>query len=146
MDPSQLFAKKKELEEQIQKKQSQAQIPLSESVDELSLYDQHPADIASELSEREKDAGLLELLEFELEKVNDAISHYEEGKFGICEKCGQPIEEQRLQRLKNTTFCAHCAQLVQHDHPELKGGNLAASSMGDMGESFQVAGYEMYEE
>ncbi|MDD3888995.1 MAG: yteA family sporulation protein, partial [Syntrophomonadaceae bacterium] len=77
-----LLARKDEIEQLIKKKQDNLMIPLAETTDELSMYDQHPADIASELYEREKDNGLLELLEFELEKVNDAVDKLNNGTYG----------------------------------------------------------------
>lgn len=122
-------------------------IPQQESTDELSLYDQHPADTASDLYEREKDAGLLEMLEFELEKLNDAINRYNSGCYGICENCGRPIEEGRLKRMVNTTLCAQCAvkrgdKFTRPYEEDI----LSAGSMADKGETIQVAGYEMYEE
>lgn len=142
-----LLAKKEEIENIIEKKREQFMIPQSESTDELSLYDQHPADAASDLYEREKDAGLLEMLEFELEKINDAINRYNSGKYGICESCGKEIEEKRLKRLVNTTICAECAsksgdKFTRHYEEDI----LSAGSMADKGETIEVAGYEMYEE
>jgi RNA polymerase-binding transcription factor DksA len=140
------LAKKKELEEVIQKKRDMMMIPITESIDELSMYDQHPGDIGSEVYEREKDAGLLELYELELEKLNDALDKYQRGQYGICDICGKPIEEERLKRLVNTTLCAECArynvrETVRTDEYDI----LNAGEMADEGETFQVAGYEYFE-
>ena len=140
-----LMAKKQELEELINSKRETFSIPLMEASDELSFYDQHPADVASDLWEREKDAGILELLELELEKVDQALARHDSGQYGICELCGQAIEAQRLDTLVNTTRCAKCARSVEENaqvSPEI----IADHSMADRGESFQVAGYEFYEE
>lgn len=142
----QLLAKKKELEEVIQKKRDMMMIPITESIDELSMYDQHPGDIGSEVYEREKDAGLLELYELELEKLNDALDKYQRGQYGICDICGKPIEAERLKRLVNTTLCAECArynvrETVRTDEYDI----LTAGEMSDEGETFQVAGYEYFE-
>jgi DnaK suppressor protein len=148
MDYGQMLkAKKRELEEVIQKKRDLMMTPITETVDELSMYDQHPGDIGSEVYEREKDAGLLEMYELEMEKLNDAIDNYKKGKYGICEVCGRPIEEARLSRLVNTTLCAECArdQVNENKHPsqyEL----INAGQMSDEGETFQVAGYDYFED
>ncbi|WP_207642053.1 TraR/DksA C4-type zinc finger protein [Syntrophomonas zehnderi] len=98
-----------QLEQLIQNKQEIIMIPLSEWTDELSSYDQHSADNATDLYEREKNIGILELLELELEKVNDALNRYDLGQRAICSICGQPIEPQRLKRLVSTTVCSQCA-------------------------------------
>ncbi|MGI6413816.1 MAG: TraR/DksA C4-type zinc finger protein [Syntrophomonadaceae bacterium] len=142
-----LMAKKEQIEQVIKAKQEDLAVPLTESVNELALYDQHPADIGTELYEREKDSGLLELLELEMEKVNDAINQYNLGRYGICERCSQPIEEARLERLVNTTLCSSCARHAQDKFTRpAEEGVLNPGDMSDRGEAFQVAGYEFYEE
>lgn len=142
-----LLMKKQELEQVIQNKQQELMIPMSEAYDELSLYDQHPADTASELYEREKNTGLLELLQIELEKTDEALAKYNQGQYGICEVCGQKIEEARLQRLVNTTLCSQCAH---YSRPETvrpaEEDLISPGDMSDRGEAFQVGGYELYEE
>lgn len=141
-----LLAQKNELEEIIQKKRDMMMIPVTESIDELSMYDQHPADVGSEMYEREKDAGLLELYELELEKLNDALDKYQKGQYGICQICGQPIEEERLTRLVNTTLCAECARYnVRETVRTSEYDILNAGEMSDEGETFQVAGYDYLE-
>ena len=49
------------------------------SVGELSAYDNHPADMGTELYEREKDFALEEHTDSELNKVNEALQAMEEG-------------------------------------------------------------------
>lgn len=138
-----LLAKKEELEELIKQKRENFRIPLAEATDELSMYDQHPADIASEVYEREKDAGFLELLELELEKLNDAMSRYHSGKYGICENCGHEIEKERLERLINTTLCVNCAREYEKRHPKkYEVQPVLPGTTSDLGEGLEIAGYE----
>lgn len=142
-----LNARKAEIEEALTRSREYLQKPIAESTDELSMYDQHPGDSASEMYEREKTMGMAEMLEIELEKTNDAIEQYRNGKYGRCENCGQPIEPGRLDRLVNTTLCAHCAQNVKPETVRpAEEGITSAGLMSDYGEAFQIAGYELYEE
>jgi DnaK suppressor protein len=144
---NQLLSKKRQLQQTIQQKKDSLMIPLSESVDDLSMYDQHPADIGSEVYEREKDAGLLELMELELQKVNDALKRFEEGTYGICENCGNPIEAKRLDRVINTTLCSQCARQAQDDFRRPAEEDITLSgAMADRGEAFEIAGYDFYDE
>jgi len=69
----------------------------SESIGELSDNDQHPADIASETFEREKDLSILESLEYELRELEAAVRRVDDGAYGTCEACGGPIPEERLE-------------------------------------------------
>ena len=147
MDPyNRLLARKQELEQMTGTLQERLMTPLAETTDELSLYDQHPADIGSEVFEREKDRGILELMQLELEKVHDALNKYEQGRYGVCEVCGQAIEPARLDRMVNTTLCAGCARQRQGSFRRpAEEEVLIAGDMSDRGETFQVAGYEYFE-
>ncbi|NLB87830.1 MAG: hypothetical protein GX790_01185 [Syntrophomonadaceae bacterium] len=141
-----LLARKREIEEIIAEKHKSLMTPITETTDELSMYDQHPADIGSEVFEREKDMGLLEILEIEKEKVDDALERYEQGLYGICESCGQNIEPARLERIVNTTLCSQCARKTQDKYIRpAEEDTLSIASMNDTGEAFQVAGFEFYE-
>jgi RNA polymerase-binding transcription factor DksA len=65
--------------------------------EELSNYDQHPADSASDTFEREKDLGILDDLEAELAEIEAAIERIENGTYGIDEVTGAPIDPERLE-------------------------------------------------
>ena len=54
---------------------------------ELSAYDQHPADYGSQMFEREKDIGLFQSLENQLNLVDQALAKIEQGNYGTCEQC-----------------------------------------------------------
>lgn len=136
-----LLSRKQDVEQQIVRRRENLQLPLAEYGDELSVYDQHPGDLASDTFEREKEVGLLEMLEFELEKVNDALVHYQNGSYGVCEQCGQQIEPARLQRVVNTTLCAACARSQSGNYSRpAEEGVIAPGIMFDTG--FDVAGYD----
>ncbi len=66
---------------------------------ELTHYDQHPADQASETFEREKDLSILERLEDELAEIEAALQRIDDGTYGIDEVTGEPIDPERLEAL-----------------------------------------------
>ncbi|MBP1968620.1 YteA family regulatory protein [Virgibacillus natechei] len=76
-----------------------------ESVGELSNYDNHPADMGTELYEREKDIALNEHAEMELEDINAALHAIEDGTYGICSKCGEDIPLERLEAVPTADRC-----------------------------------------
>jgi RNA polymerase-binding transcription factor DksA len=76
-----------------------------ESSAELSTLDQHQADVATELFDRERDLSILETVEAELADVEHALRRLDEGSYGTCEACGKPIGEERLEALPATRFC-----------------------------------------
>lgn len=78
---------------------------LRDSVDELSTVDNHPADLGTELYEREKDMALKVHDEDELAKVNAALEKMDNGTYGVCEVCHEDIPYERLEALPFTAFC-----------------------------------------
>lgn len=78
---------------------------LRDSVDELSTIDNHPADLATELFEREKDMALKAHNDDELAKVDAALEAMENGTYGVCITCGTEIPYERLEALPYTLFC-----------------------------------------
>jgi RNA polymerase-binding transcription factor DksA len=78
-----------------------------ESLQELSSLDQHQADIGTETFEREKGLSILEQVEAELADVEHALRRLDEGTYGTCEACGNPIGEERLEAMPATRFCVN---------------------------------------
>jgi YteA family regulatory protein len=78
---------------------------LRQNTGELSTYDNHPADVATELYERSKDIALTENAEHHLEQVNAALDKMEIGDYGTCKACGKPISFERLQAIPTTEYC-----------------------------------------
>ena len=76
-----------------------------ESLAELSSVDQHQADVGTETFNRERDLSILERVEAELADVEHAMRRLDDGTFGLCEACGRPIGEERLEALPATRFC-----------------------------------------
>gem|GEM_PF-912686 len=71
--------------------------PENEEVGELAAYDQHPADLASETFEREKDLSILEGLESTLAEIEAALHRIDEGTWGTDEETGESIDPARLE-------------------------------------------------
>lgn len=43
-------------------------------------------------------------------KIEDALRRIDEGAFGICDECGEPISEARLRARPVTTLCIACKE------------------------------------
>lgn len=82
-----------------------------ESTSTLSHLHQHPADLASDTFEREKDFSILEQVEAELADVERALARLDDGTYGTCQACGEAIGDERLEAMPATRFCRlHQAQ------------------------------------
>jgi DnaK suppressor protein len=73
-------------------------------------YGNHMADDATEAFEQAKDLALRQNLERLLEQVEDALAHFVEGTYGLCEQCGEAIDPARLKALPYATLCVRCQQ------------------------------------
>jgi RNA polymerase-binding protein DksA len=76
-----------------------------DALSELSLADQHPADLGTEMFEREKDLSIAERIDAELTDIERALKRIDEGTYGICEACGRPIGRARLEARPEARFC-----------------------------------------
>jgi len=79
-----------------------------EAAGELSAYDDHAADTASETVEREKDFALAKSAESMLQRIQNALRKLDAGSYGLCDSCGRPISAQRLEALPFATLCLQC--------------------------------------
>ena len=80
----------------------------------LSNVPLHMADVGSENYDQEFTLELIENEQGTLELVNEALDRLEQGKFGLCVECGEPIPKPRLQAIPYTRHCIHCARLVEN--------------------------------
>jgi len=70
--------------------------------------DNHLGDTATATLDREIDYSLEENSEQVLRAIDGALQRIEEGTYGICETCGQPISEERLEAIPYATQCIDC--------------------------------------
>ena len=71
----------------------------------------HPADQASDGLDVEVD--ILKNEQDILRAVDEALGRFEDGTFGECQRCGRPIDMQRLDAIPFTSFCVECAAQVE---------------------------------
>ncbi|OEH84728.1 hypothetical protein BHU72_07790 [Desulfuribacillus stibiiarsenatis] len=94
---------------------------LNDSIGELSSYDNHPADIASEVFERGKDLAIKEETLKRISLIENALKRMEQGSYGICERCNQMISTDRLVAVPETGLCYQChEQMDAHNRPSTR--------------------------
>lgn len=84
------------------------------STGELSSYDNHPADVATEVFQVEHARGLKAVHEDSINKIDEAMNRLDGEGFGICKDCGASIDEERLEILPDTKLCITCAREKDH--------------------------------
>ncbi|MFC1941216.1 TraR/DksA family transcriptional regulator [Chloroflexota bacterium] len=63
---------------------------------------------ATESFELEKRLAWEKQIKEHLAKVEHALRKFEEGTYGLCDRCGQPIAPERLEALPHASLCMDC--------------------------------------
>ena len=59
------------------------------------------------------DLSVKEVLESSLRDVRSALARLEDGTYGICKYCGQPIDERRLLARPASRSCVNCKESIK---------------------------------
>jgi DnaK suppressor protein len=73
-------------------------------------FDDENADAGTFTFERERDLSIENNVRDLLAKIDRAIARMDEGSYGICSRCGKPIEKARLKALPYVDLCIKDAQ------------------------------------
>ncbi|HZK56368.1 MAG TPA: TraR/DksA C4-type zinc finger protein [Desulfosporosinus sp.] len=91
---------------------------MRESLGELSVVDNHPADIGTEVYMRSQDVAEHDRLKHRVGAIDAALERFDKGEYGKCEHCGHDIPFERLEALHYTTVCEACSskEEVEEQH------------------------------
>jgi DnaK suppressor protein len=73
-------------------------------------FDEENADAGTFTFERERDLSIENNVRDLLGKIDRALARMDEGTYGICSRCGKPIEKARLKALPYVDLCIKDAQ------------------------------------
>lgn len=65
---------------------------------------------ASHVFEQQRDLALRDRSKAELERIDAALRKLDEGTYGTCESCGNPIAPERLEAIPWAPLCIDCAR------------------------------------
>jgi DnaK suppressor protein len=68
------------------------------------------ADSGAKTFGREQEQGLLDRVAEAVEQTERALARVEQGSYGNCESCGNPIGAARLEAYPRATLCVSCKQ------------------------------------
>jgi DnaK suppressor protein len=81
---------------------------IGDETEEHSFHDNHMGDVATATFDREMASTLQENSGHVLAEIDAALRRIDEGAFGICVRCGNPVGEGRLEALPWATLCIDC--------------------------------------
>jgi RNA polymerase-binding transcription factor DksA len=73
-------------------------------------FDEENVDAGTFTFERERDLSIENNIRDLLGKIGRALARLDEGTYGICSRCGKPIEKARLKALPYVELCIKDAQ------------------------------------
>jgi len=73
-------------------------------------FDEENADAGTFTFERERDLSIENNVRDLMGKIDRALARMEAGTYGICSRCGKPIEKARLKALPYAVLCIKDAQ------------------------------------
>ena len=82
---------------------------LVESAIGANSDDEHDPDGAMLAYERQQLVALIEQSHVTRDDLVKAIAALEQGVYGLCERCGEPIGEERLEARPTALTCIRCA-------------------------------------
>ena len=68
-------------------------------------FDEEYADAGTATFERERDLSLVNNLRDLMERIDKALGKIDEGTYGLCDRCGKPIEKARIKALPYANLC-----------------------------------------
>ena len=84
-----------------------------EASGDLSAYTVHMADMAADTYERELSMNIVSSEQEILYQIDDALKRLDEGSFGVCQQCNQPISMSRLKAVPYASLCISCQRVKE---------------------------------
>ncbi len=75
----------------------------------------HMAEDGSNVMEADRLSTISEDLRSLLNDIDGAFHRMDEGTYGICERCGKPINEERLEAFPYVARCIECQSRIERE-------------------------------
>ncbi len=113
-----LLQKRKELLDQMNFiRDTEMENTLKEATGDHSAYSFHMADQGTDAMEREKNFLYAQRNGRLLYHIDMALERIENGTYGLCQSCGKPISEERLEAVPHARLCIECKALEEKTSP-----------------------------
>ncbi len=99
---------KRLLEEEREKLLKELETFRTQKVSGAVSHSNHMAEVATDAFDQARGQSLERHLEKLLQEIEYALSKFDKGTYGLCESCGKPIEETRLETLPQALYCLEC--------------------------------------
>ena len=111
-----LITERVKLAEEIKTIAREASTSPRDASGDLSAYTVHMADMAADTYDRELSMNLVSSEQELLYQIDDALKRLDDGSFGICQQCSQPIAMSRLKAVPYASLCIACQRAKEQQH------------------------------
>jgi DnaK suppressor protein len=105
-----LQSEKLELEEQLTTLEENTFAASQSDISGEVAFDDETADAGTATFERERDLSIENNVRDLLAKIDRAMRRMDAGTYGLCDRCGKPIEKARIKALPYVDLCIKDAQ------------------------------------
>ncbi len=89
---------------------------ISNEIDEISRCDiKDDGDFAAASMDSGRDYQIYLKQKQELKEIEEALKRIEEGSYGVCEMCDEPIQEERLKIKPYAKYCIICREIIEKE-------------------------------
>ena len=114
-----LLKKRQELQDEIEYiKENSFKKTMTDSSGEISAYNFHMADQATDANEREKAFMFAYRQDRLIYHIDRALERIKDGTYGLCQECGKPISKDRLEAVPHARLCIECKSKEEQSQEE----------------------------
>ena len=103
-----LITERVKLAEEIKTIAREASTSPRDASGDLSAYTVHMADMAADTYDRELSMNIASSEQELLYQIDDALKRLDDGSYGVCQQCNQPIAMSRLKAVPYASMCIGC--------------------------------------
>ena len=111
-----LVARREEVQGELDRMETELRWMGAEQELKLGGLGNHLAEDGSNVMEAERISTIADDLRDVLAQVDGALKRMQTGTFGSCQRCGKPINQERLEAFPHVALCIDCQTLVEREN------------------------------
>ena len=111
-----LVARRAEIQAEVDRMATEVRWLGGDQEDESGGLGNHLADEGSDVSEQERLTTISADLQDVLRQIDGALNRLDNGGYGICQRCGQPINPERLEAFPYVAYCIECQTVLEREN------------------------------
>ncbi len=111
-----LVARREEIQAEVDRMATEMRWLGGDQEDEHGGLGNHLAEDGSNVMEQERLSTISADLQEVLQQIDGALERMDNGGYGLCQRCGQPINPERLEAFPYVAYCINCQTLLERQN------------------------------